>query len=65
MSNFNRRLRKMKSSLNICLCLKTALPASTKAKGVDKDGEEVLHTEKRSNDSVELAGLHKLLFFTI
>ena len=54
-SNFNRCLRKMEARLNVCLCLKTALHASMKAKGVDKDGEEVLsHCEKHSKDSVEL-----------
>ena len=40
------------------------LLASMKAKIFDKDGEEVLVLcEKHSNDSVELAGLCKLLFF--
>ena len=34
-------------------------------KRVGKDGEGVLHTEKHSNDSLELAGLCKLLFFTL
>ena len=43
-----------------------ALPASTKAKKVDKDEEEVLaQCEKHSKDLVELAGLCKLLSFTI
>ena len=43
-----------------------ALPASMKAKRVDKDEEEVLaHCEKHSKDTVELAGLCKLLFFTL
>ena len=56
----------MKSSLNVCLCLKTAPPASTKAKRDDKVGEEVLaHREKHIKDSVELAGLCMFLFFTI
>ena len=54
----------MKSSLNICLCLKTVLHASTKAKIVDKDGEAVLaHREKHSKDPVERAGLYRLFFF--
>ena len=43
-----------------------ALPASTAAKIFNKDGEDVLaHCEKHSKDMVELAGLCKLLFFTI
>ena len=47
----------MKLSVNVCLCLKMTLLASTKAKRVDNDGEEVLaHCEKRSKDSVELTG---------
>ena len=51
----------MKSSLNVFLCLKTALPASNKAKSVDKDGEEILaHCEEHSKDSVGLASLCKL-----
>ena len=53
--------RKMKSSLNVCLCLKTALPASKKEISVDKDGEEVLaHCEEHSKDLVGLASLCKL-----
>ena len=37
-----------------------------KAKRIDKDGAEVpAHCERHSKDSVELAGLCKLLFFTI
>ena len=65
-SNLNRQLRKMKSSLIVYLCLKTAAPASTKAERVDKDGqEELAHCGKRSRDSVELADLCKLLFLTI
>ena len=49
-SNFNRRLRKMKSSLNVCPFLKLALHASPKAKSVDKGGNEVLaHCDKLSN----------------
>ena len=36
------RLRNIKSSLNICLSLKTAFLASNKEKSVDKDEEEVL-----------------------
>ena len=55
------RSRKMKSSLNVCLCLKTVLPASKKEISVDKDGEEVLtHCEEHSKDSVGLASLCKL-----
>ena len=55
------RSRKLKSSLNICLCLKTAASSSTKVKSVDKDGEVVLaHCEKHSKDSVGLASLCKL-----
>ena len=35
-------------------------------KRIDKDGEEILaHCEKYNNDSVDLAGLCKLLFFAI
>ena len=46
--------------------LEDGASCSTKVKGVDKDGEEVLaHCEKHSEDSVELTGLCKLLFFTI
>ena len=57
-SNFNRRLRDMMSSLNVYLCLKTAIPASTKANLFDYDGNVVLaHCEKHSKDSVKLAGL--------
>ena len=42
------------------------LPGSMEAKSVDKDGEEVpAHYEKHSKDSVELASLCKLLFFTL
>ena len=44
--------------------LEDAIPASTTAKRVAKDGDEVLaHCEKHSNDPVELAGLCKLFFF--
>ena len=46
--------------------LSLALHASTKERRVDKDGEEVLaYCMKHSKDSVELAGLCRLLFFTI
>ena len=66
MSNFNHLLRKMMSGLNVCLHLKTTLHASTKVKGFDKNGEEVLaYCDKHSEDSVELAHLCRLLFFTI
>ena len=54
-SNFNRRLRKMESRLNVCLRLKMVIYGSMKAKRVDKDGVEVLaYCEKCSKDSVEL-----------
>ena len=53
-------------SVNVCQCLKTTLHASMKEKRIHNDGEEILaHCEKHSNDSVELASLCKLLFFTI
>ena len=56
----------MKSSINVCLCLKMAPPASASTKVKRVDGEEVpAHCEKHSKDSVELAGLCKLYFFTI
>ena len=65
-SNFNHQLRKIKSSISVYLCLKTAFHASTKAKIVDKDGENVLsHWEKHSKDALELVGLCKLLYFAI
>ena len=49
--NFNHRLKKMQSRLNVTLRLSTALHASMKAKIVD--GDEVLaHCVKHSNDSV-------------
>ena len=43
-SDFNRRLKKMRASLNVCLCLKTALPASMMAKRVRNMEREYLHT---------------------
>ena len=44
----------------------TALPASTKAKRVDKDVDEVLaRCEEHSKDSVERAGLCELLYFAL
>ena len=65
-SNFNHRLRIMESMLIVCLSLKMAYHASKKGKRVGKDGEGVLACcEKCSQDSVELAGLCKLLFFTL
>ena len=61
-SNFNHRLRKMKSSLNVCLCLKSVVRASMEANRVDKDGDVGLaHCVKHSKDSVELAVVCKLL----
>ena len=65
-SNFNHQLRKIKSSVSVCLCLKTAFHDSTKAKIVDKVGEDVLtHCERHSKDALELVGLCKLLYFAI
>ena len=43
-SDFKRKLRKMRASQNVCLCLKTALPASMTAKRVRNMEREYLRT---------------------
>ena len=66
MSNFNCQLRKIKSNLKCLFMLEDGTSCFHKGKKVVKDGEEVPHTVKSiAKDSVELAGLCKLLFFTI